>query len=218
MNSIRILLVDDHELVREGLRTVLAARTDWEICGEAVTGREAVQKARELRPNVAVMDFSLPELNGLDATRQIRRDVPETEVLILTMHSSERLAHEALLAGARGFILKSDAKRHLISAIEALAQHQPFLTPSVSGMVLDHYLNPNPSTGDTTDHVPALTPREREIVQLIAEGRTTKEVATTLGVSEKTIEAHRGNILRKLNLHSAVDLVRYAIRNNLIQP
>jgi DNA-binding NarL/FixJ family response regulator len=216
MKIIRILLVDDHELVREGLRTVLAARTDWEICGEAVNGREAVKKARELHPNVVVMDFSLPELNGLDATRQIRRDVPDIEVLILTMHSSERLAHQALVAGARGFILKSDAKRHLISAIEALALHQPFLTPSVSGMVLDRYLNPDAAAG--TDHVQALTLREREIVQLIAEGRTTKEVATTLGVSEKTIEAHRGNILRKLNLHSAVDLVRYAIRNNLVQP
>jgi DNA-binding NarL/FixJ family response regulator len=216
MKTIRLLLVDDHELVREGLRTVLAARTDWEICGEAVNGREAVRMARDLHPNVVVMDFSLPELNGLDATRQIRREVPDVEVLILTMHSSERLAHQALVAGARGFILKSDAKRHLIAAIEALAQHQPFLTPSVSGMVLDRYLNPKASAG--TEQVHALTPREREIVQLIAEGRTTKEVATRLGVSEKTIEAHRGNIMRKLNLQSAVDLVRYAIRNNLIQP
>ncbi len=218
MKKIRILLVDDHELVREGLRTVLAARADWEICGEAVTGRQAVQKARELQPDVAVMDFSLPELNGLDATRQIRREVPKAEILILTMHGSERLAHQALMAGARGFILKSDAKRHLISAIEALTQHQAFLTPSVSVMVLERYLHPEHASGAGTEHVQSLTPREREIVQLIAEGRTTKEVATTLGVSEKTVEAHRGNILRKLNLHSAVDLVRYAIRNHLIQP
>jgi DNA-binding NarL/FixJ family response regulator len=217
MKKIRILLVDDHELVREGLRTVLAARTDWEICGEAVTGREGVQKARDLHPDVAVVDFSLPELNGLDATRQIRRDVPETEVLILTMHSSERLAHQALMAGARGFMLKSDAKRLLISAIEALTQHQAFLTPSVSVMVLERYLNPDLSAGASTDQVQSLTPREREVVQLIAEGRTTKEVAAILGVSEKTIEAHRSNILRKLQLHSVADLVRYAIRNHLIQ-
>ena len=132
---------------------MLASRTDWEICGEATNGREAVQKARDLRPNVVVMDFSLPELNGLDATRQIRHDVPETEVLILTMHSSERLAHQALVAGARGFILKSDAKRHLVSAIEALAQHHAFLTPTVSGMVLGRYLNPNARAGSGTDHV-----------------------------------------------------------------
>jgi DNA-binding NarL/FixJ family response regulator len=217
MKKIRILLVDDHELVREGLRTVLAARTDWEICGEAVTGREGVQKARDLHPDVAVVDFSLPELNGLDVTRQIRRDVPETEVLILTMHSSERLAHQALVAGARGFMLKSDAKRLLISAIEALTQHQAFLTPSVSVMVLERYLNPDPSAAASTNHVQSLTPREREVVQLIAEGRTTKEVASILGVSEKTIEAHRSNILRKLQLHSVADLVRYAIRNHLIQ-
>jgi DNA-binding NarL/FixJ family response regulator len=164
-----------------------------------------------------VVDFSLPELNGLDATRQIRRDVPETEVLILTMHSSERLAHQALMAGARGFMLKSDAKRLLISAIEALTQHQAFLTPSVSVMVLERYLNPDPSAGASTDQVQSLTPREREVVQLIAEGRTTKEVAAILGVSEKTIEAHRSNILRKLQLHSVADLVRYAIRNHLIQ-
>ncbi len=212
MSRLRILLADDHEMVRKGLCATIQGHVGWEVCGEARTGREAVAKARELRPDVVVMDFAMPELNGMEATRQIRAAVPRTEILILSMHESEKLVREMLAAGARGYLLKTDAGEFLISALQALSEHKPYFTPKVSAMVLDGFLNPEAQEGTE------LTPREREIVQLIAEGKATKEIADTLGISVKTAETHRTNLMRKLDLHSTAEVVRYAIRNQMVQP
>ena len=212
MKSLRILLADDHELVRKGLRAVIEAQSGWQVCGEATTGREAVAKARELQPDIVVMDFTMPELNGMEATRQICAVLPRTQVLILTMHESEELVREVLAVGARGYVLKSDAGRALVDALKALAEQKPYFTSKISALVLKGYLNP------ITRENPALTPREREIVQLVAEGRSTKELADKLGISPKTAETHRTNIMRKLNLHSVSEVVRYAIRNKLVEP
>jgi DNA-binding NarL/FixJ family response regulator len=211
----RILLVDDHEIIRKGLRSVLETRKDWEIVGEADTGREAVKQVEKLRPDVVVMDISMPELNGLEAVRQIVKIAPRTEVLVLTMHESEDLVREVLEAGARGYLLKSDASRQLVSAIDALRVHKPFLTSKVNEVVLMGYLGGQPLKGETSGG--RLTPREREIVQLLAEGMTNKEVAATLNISVKTAETHRTNVMRKLDLHSVSELVRYAVRNHIIE-
>ena len=212
MKSLRILLADDHELVRQGLRTLIEHQSGWQVCGEATTGREAVTKAGELKPDIVVMDFTMPELNGMEATRQIRAALPRTQVLLLTMHESEELVRDVLAAGARGYVLKSDAGRALVDALTALAEQKPYFTSKISALVLEGYLNP------ITRENPALTPREREIVQLVAEGRSTKELADRLGISPKTAETHRTNIMRKLNLHSVSEVVRYAIRNKFVEP
>lgn len=211
---LRILLVDDHAVVRRGVRSLLESQEGWVVCGEATNGRDAVEQTRRLRPDVVVMDLSLPELNGLEATRQILKDAPDTEVLVLTMHHSEELARDVLQAGARGYVLKSDADENLITAVDSLRQHKPFLTSTVTEFVLGDYVRRG--EGAPNDFV--LTAREREIVQLVAEGRSSKEAAATLSISVKTIEAHRANIMRKLHLHSVSDLVRYAIRNKIVQP
>lgn len=212
MNPIRILIADDHDVVREGLKALLAARPGFEVCGEAATGREAVAQARALKPHVVVLDFSLPELNGVEATRQIRRARPDTEVLILTMYDSETLAREAWAAGAGGFLLKTRAKNDLLAAVETLARHQPFFTGSLAALARA----PAPTAGAA---VPAdrLTPREREIVQRIAEGRTSKDIARELRLSVKTVDTHRANVMRKLGLHAVSDLVRYAVRNRIAE-
>jgi len=212
---LRILVVDDHAVVRRGVRSLLESRDGWEVCGEAMTGRDAVEQSRRLRPDVVVMDLSLPELNGLDATRHILKDAPETEVLVLTMHQSEELARDVLQAGARGYVLKSDADENLIAAVESLRQHKPFLTPAVTEFVLDGYIRDG---ADQDASRRAVTAREREIIQLIAEGKSNKNAASALKISVKTIEAHRANIMRKLHLRSVSDLVRYAIRNKIVQP
>ena len=213
--SLRILVVDDHAVVRRGVRSLLESHDGWDVCGEATTGRDAVEQSRRLRPDVVVMDLSLPELNGLDATRQILKDAPETEVLVLTMHQSEELARGVLQAGARGYVLKSDADENLIAAVENLRQHKPFLTTTVTEFVLDGYIRDG-ADQDAARH--AVTAREREVIQLIAEGKSNKKAASTLKISVKTIEAHRANIMRKLHLRSVSDLVRYAIRNKIVQP
>jgi len=214
MKTVRILVADDHEVVRQGLRRLLEGRPGWEICGEAGTGREAVEKAKELKPDVVVLDYSMPGLNGSEATRQIIQRVPRTEVLILTMHGSEELIRGALEAGARGYVLKSDASRDLISAVNALVEHKAFLSSGACGPVLDRYLR-SPQTPNSQQ---VLTPREREIVQLVAEGRSNKEIATALKISTKTVEAHRANMMHKLGLTSVGELVRFAIRNQIIEP
>lgn len=217
MNGVKILVADDHEVVRRGVRTVLEAHPGWKVVGEAATGREAVERAREMEPDVVVLDLSMPELNGLEATRQILKAVPKAQVLILTMHESVQVMREVLQAGARGYVLKSDAGRHLVGAVEALNQHKTFFTSKVSQLVLDGFLQ-NADSGDDFPARGRLTPREREIVQLLAEGKSNKEVGTSLGISTKTAETHRTNIMRKLDLHSISDLVRYAIRNKIVEP
>ena len=216
--SVRILIADDHDVVREGLKPLLGARADFQVCGEAATGREAVAQARELKPHVVVLDFSMPELNGLEATRQIRNALPDTEVLILTMHDSETLAREVLAAGARGFLLKTSAKGQLAAAVDALAQHQPFFAGAVPAHVLDAFLHRGQHPAQTDVPADRLTPREHEIVQLIAEGWTSKDIALELSLSVKTVDAHRANVMRKLDLHSVSELVLYAVRNKIVQP
>lgn len=215
MTTLRILIADDHEMVRQGLRRVIEEQKGWMICGEAATGREAVEQAKQLRPNVVVMDFSMPDMNGLEATRQIRAALPRTEILILTMHDSEQLVREVLAAGARGYILKSDAGLALVAALKSLAQHKPYFTSKVSELVLEGFLNPQQPL--VQEGAKRLTPREREIVQLLAEGKSNKEVASVLGISVKTAETHRTNIMRKLDLRSMSELVRYAIREKIVE-
>jgi DNA-binding NarL/FixJ family response regulator len=217
MKTVSILIADDHDIVREGLKTLLAARPEFHVCGEAATGREAVAQALKLKPQVVVLDFSMPELNGLDATRQIRKARPETEVLMLTMHESETLAAEVLQAGVRGFLVKTHTKSQLIPAVLALAQHQPFFHGPISARVLEGFLNPTQHAAKSDPLADRLSPREREVVQLIAEGRTNKDIARELGLSVKTADAHRTNVMRKLDLHSVSELVRYAVRNRIVQ-
>ena len=215
MTTLRILIADDHEMVRQGLRRVIEEQKGWSICAECKTGREAVASAKKLHPEIVVTDFSMPDLNGLEATRQIRAALPRTEVLVLTMHDSEQLIREVLAAGARGYILKTDAGHSLVAAITALAQHKPFFTSKVSDLVLEGFLNPqNPLVEEGAKR---LTPREREIVQLLAEGKANKEVASVLGISVKTAETHRTNIMRKLEVRSMSELVRYAIREKIVE-
>ena len=216
--TVRILIADDHELIRKGLRTVLQSHPGWVVCGEAATGREAVERARELRPTIVIMDLTMPELNGLEATRQIRHSLPDTQVLILTVHHSEQLVHEVLGAGARGYLLKSDAGDAVSDAVDALSRGKPYFTPNVSDVLLASYLNPDRAGGGRAAATQALTPREHEIVHLIAEGKSSKEVAAVLGISEATAETHRANLMRKLDVHSVSEIVRYAIRNRLIEP
>jgi DNA-binding NarL/FixJ family response regulator len=211
---LRILVADDHHVVRTGLRTLLETKTGWQVCAEAANGREAVEKAGELKPDVAVLDIGMPLLNGVEATRQIRKLSPKTEVLILTMHDSEMLIQEVLEAGARGYILKDDADRNLIAAVSALSRHKPYLSSRVSGVFSKSMQSLGDNSGSDRRR---LTPREREIVQLLAEGKSNKEIAGLLSISVKTAETHRANIMLKLNMHSITELVRYAVRNRIIQ-
>jgi len=213
----RILVADDHPIVRAGLRTLLESRPGWQVCAEAANGREAVEKAGKLKPDVAVLDISMPVLNGVEATRQLRKLSPETEVLILTMHDSDQMVQQVVEAGGHGYILKDDADRTLLAAVDALRRHKPFFSSRVAGSLAVSRLRP------ADPHAPAwrargrLTQREREIVQLLAEGRSNKEVAGVLGISVRTAETHRANIMLKLDLHSIVDLVHYAVRNRIIE-
>ncbi len=216
MKALRILIADDHEVVRRGTRVLLESQPDWEVVAEAVSGRDAVAKAENLKPDIAILDVGMPELNGLEAARQIRNAVPECEVLVLSMHDSEEIVREVLKAGAHGYVLKSDAGQDLVAAIRSLRVHKPFFTSTVARMVLEGYVGNVTEQG--TEARALLTPREREIVQLLAEGKGNKEIASALGVSVRTAETHRANIMHKLDLHSMADLVRFAIRNNIIVP
>ena len=214
---LRLVVVDDHGVVRRGVRALLESHPGWQVVAEGANGRDAVELVQRLRPDVIILDLSMPDMNGLEATRRIVEQAPQTEVLVLTMHHSEQLAREVLQAGARGYLLKSDADQNLIAAVDSLSQHKPFLTSTVTEFVLDGYMQLTDRCDD--DGGAALvTPREREIIQLIAEGNSSKQTATVLGVSVKTIDAHRANIMRKLRLRSVSDLVRYAIRNKIVQP
>ncbi len=217
MSVTRILVADDHEVVRRGLRTLLESQPDFQVCCEASNGREAVQKAKEYKPHLVVMDIAMPDLNGLEATREIVRALPQTEVLILTMHESEQVVREVLEAGARGYVLKSDGGGDLIRAVKTLREHKPMFTSRVEELLLRGYLD-GAQAANAEPSLPSLTPRERQIVQLLAEGKSNKEVAVALDISLKTVEAHRANIMHKLNLHSITELVHYAMRNNIVQP
>jgi DNA-binding NarL/FixJ family response regulator len=214
MGMLRILIADDHEVARRGIRALLESHPGWEVCGEVADGREAVACAGRLKPDLVLLDIGMPSLNGLDATRQIRAAAPETRVLILTMHDAEQVVREVLAAGALGFLLKSDAGRDLVAAVEALQHRRTFFTTKVAHLVLEEYLHPG-LEGDQPGRG-VLTPREREVIQLLAEGKTSKEVATTLNLSVKTAETHRTNLMRKLDLHSVVDLTLYAVRNGIV--
>ncbi len=214
MGKTRILIADDHEIVRQGLRGILIAE-GWEVCGEYSGGREAVEGAKQHRPDIAILDISMPDLNGVEATQQIAKQVPDTSVIVMTMHDSEELARRVLEAGARGYVLKSDAARDLALAVKSVLKGEPFFSGKISEMLLRGYLSrPNQSP---TEALPGLTPREREVVQLLAEGKSSKEVASVLGTSPATVETQRAKIMQKLNLHSVTDLVRYAIRNHIIE-
>jgi len=222
---LRILIADDHELARRGIRAVLESHAGWEVCGEAKDGRETVELAVSLKPDVILLDIGMPNLNGLEAARQILAASPNVAILILTMHDSDTMVRDVLRAGARGFLLKSDAGRDLVSAVEALQLQRTFFTPRVSQMVLSGFLDRDKqdgaeirkieSRGDAVGDV--LTSREREVIQLLAEGKTSKEVAVALNLSVKTAETHRTNLMRKLGLHSVADLTRYAVRNGIVQ-
>src|ERR1700678_3682174 len=216
--KLRILLADDHEIVRRGLCALLQKHEGWEICGEASDGREAVEMAKRLKPDVVIVDIGMPSLNGLDATRQLMQHDSHFKVIVLTITDSDQVIREALDAGARGFVLKSDAARDLVSAVEALQRNRMFFTPRVNDMVLAGFLDKGykPSNGEAP-RLPTLTAREREVIQLLAEGKSSKEVASLLNLSTKTAETHRSNIMRKLDIHSIRDLVVYAVKNDIIQ-
>lgn len=214
--TVRILVADDHGIVREGLRSLLERSRGWQVCAEASNGREAVEQARLHRPDIAILDVTMPILNGVEATRQIRQISPNTEVLILSMHESDVLLRESVEAGAKGYLLKEDADSDLLAAVEALCRHSRYYSPKISDSL------PAPGLagrryGRSVAPRGRLTPRERQIVQLLAEGKSNKEVAALLAISAKTVETHRANVMLKLNLHSITELVRYAIRNVLIQ-
>lgn len=213
---IRILIADDHEVVRKGLIAVLSQRSDWEVCGEASDGREAVRLATNFQPQVAILDLSMPGLNGLEATRQIRHDAPQTEILVFSMYEDEQFVHDVLAAGARGYLLKSDVATQLITAVETVARHKPYFTSDIAEKVLAGFLKLN--TGGESAERGILTAREREIVQLLAESKSNKEVADVLNISVKTVQTHRATIMRKLGIGTIVDLVHYAIRNKLVAP
>jgi DNA-binding NarL/FixJ family response regulator len=214
LQTLRILIADDHEVVRHGVRALIEKEAGWEICGEAVDGRKAVALAEKLVPDVVVVDIGMPELNGLDAARQIKRALPRTEVLIFTGEENEQMIHAVFAAGARSYILKSDLGQHLVAAIRALGEHRHYFTSRISEVVFARYLDG--ASGAGNDKTEGLTPREREIVQLLGEGKSNKEVGSALGISIKTVESHRAATMRKLRLDSFADLVRYAIRNKII--
>ena len=217
MKPTRVLLADDHTLIRAGLRLVVEQQSEFTVVGEAADGRQAVALAQQLKPDIVVMDISMPDMNGLEATREILKDNPGVEVMILSMHESEQMVHDVLGAGARGYILKQDAGAELINALEAVRQHKPFFTHTVSQMVLSGYLSR--AAGSVLGDAPCgrLSPRERQIVKLVAESKSNKEVANTLLISVKTVESHRAHIMEKLSAHSVADLVRYAVRNNIVE-
>ncbi len=216
--SVRILLADDHEVVRKGLRALLPTESsEWKICGEAINGEDAVKKAKRLKPDLIIMDITMPTMDGLEATREILKELPETEVIILTVHDSQQMLSRVLASGARGCVLKSDVARDLVNAIKTVSQHKPFLSSGVSEVVLkDYHLRGNSQTTEEVRQRYRLTPREQELLGAITHGKSTKEAAAALGISTKTAETHRINLMRKLDVHSTGELVSYAFRNKLV--
>jgi DNA-binding NarL/FixJ family response regulator len=218
VNSLRILIADDHDLMRRGLKSLLESHPGWTICAEAQTGREAVEKAKQLRPEIAVLDITMPELNGIEAARKIQKASPITEILILSVHYSDQLVRDVVGAGVRGYIVKSDSDRDLVAAVEALAKHRPFFTPLATEAMLTGLNSASSGLEKPEPTEDRLTSREREILQLLSEGKSSKEVASVLDLSVKTAETHRSNIMRKLKIHNVTELVRYAVRNRIIEP
>jgi DNA-binding NarL/FixJ family response regulator len=214
---IRILLADDHALMRRGIRDLLMAEPEIEIVGEAGDGREAVRLAEKFRPDVMIMDLAMPELNGLDAIRQIRKEAPEIELLVFSMHDSEELIREVFAAGARGYVLKSDVALYLVEAVKSLARHKPFFTPRISEAILNSLVSTSAPGQVETSKPGPLSAREREILQLLAENKSNKDIAKALGISVRTVETHRRSVMQKLDATSIVELVHYAIRNGIVQ-
>jgi DNA-binding NarL/FixJ family response regulator len=212
MKPLSILVADDHEVVRRGVRAILGSRPDWKICGEAVTGREAAEKVRKLRPDLVLLDLTMPEIDGLEAIQQILTVRPSTKILVLTMNDSGEMASRVLAAGASGLVLKSDAARELVRAVKSVERDQPFLSPAVTKIIIGHLAKTNGLQPAPVD----LTPREFEVLKLLAVGRSNKEVAVALDISVKTVDAHRANIMRKLELRSYSDLIQFAIRHHIV--
>jgi DNA-binding NarL/FixJ family response regulator len=208
----RILIADDHDIIRRGLRMLLESRPNLQFVGEATTGREALTLARETRPDIAILDYALPELNGRDLTLELKKEFPRIEILIYTMHDREDLIAEVLQAGARGFVLKSETEKHLLAAVDALSINRPYFSGTVSETLLQQFLQAKP-----TSDISTLSHREREVVQLIAEGRINKQVAELLNISVKTVETHRATAMHKLKLRTTAELVRYAVRNHIVE-
>jgi two-component system response regulator NreC len=216
MGSLRILIADDHEVVRDGMRALIEHEPGWEVCGMATNGQEAVDSAKKLKPEIVVLDMTMPELDGLTALRQIKQALPNTEVVIFSAHHSEDVIEQLFDAGAKSYIQKSDAGRHLVTAIKSLAEHKPFFTPEISEILFAKFLSTGSGKKQSgLDH--GVTAREREIVRLLAEGKSNKEIASSLGISIRTAETHRATLMRKLGVDSVSALVRYAIRNNIIE-
>jgi DNA-binding NarL/FixJ family response regulator len=216
--AVRILIADDHDVVRKGLRTVLSSHTGWEVCAEAANGRDAVKSALAKKPDVVVMDINMPGMSGLEATREILNQLPLTQILILSAYESENLVRQMLTSGARGYVLKSDVSDDLLRAVAALCEGRLYFTSSVSGYVLNESRR-GAALGETgAPERPTLTSRERQVLQLLAEGKGNKEIATVLEISVRTVETHRGNLMGKLNAHSLSDLVRYAVQNEIVRP
>jgi DNA-binding NarL/FixJ family response regulator len=215
MTTIKVLIADDHDLMRRGIKAIIETKKGWEVCGEVRTGAQAVAKAKELKPDIAILDITMPELNGLEAAKRIQKVSEKTEILMLSVHYSDQLIREVIEAGIRGYIVKSDSDRDLSIALDNLANHKPFFAPRVTEVIL------NSSSGGISPRAEGprsrVTSREREIIQLLSEGKSSKEVAVLLNISVKTAETHRANIMRKLQIHSVSDLVRYAVRNQIIE-
>jgi|HubBroStandDraft_1064217.scaffolds.fasta_scaffold11006_2 DNA-binding NarL/FixJ family response regulator len=213
MNSLRVLIADDHEVVRRGIRALLEANPKWEVCGEAATGREAIENARKLCPDLVLLDINMPDMDGLETIPRILEVCSDARILVLTMHDSAEIATNALAAGASGLVLKSDAAHDLVMAVQVLAEGKPFLSPAVTKTIMEQLVKvgkPGPSPSD-------LTPRELEILKLLAHGRSHKEIAYALDISVKTVDAHCTNIMRKLNLHALSDLIHFAIRHKIVE-
>ena len=208
----RIIIVDDHDAIRRGVRQLLETKPYYQVVGEAEDGRTGLELARETRPDIAILDYSIPELNGLDLSHALKREFPRIEILIYTMHDREEIVMDVLRAGVRGFVLKSDTEKHLIAALDALSIHRSYFSGAISDTLLDQFLESKPHAGASS-----LTHREREVVQHVAEGRINKEIAQRLSISVKTVETHRASAMRKLKLRTTADLVRYAVRNQLVQ-
>jgi DNA-binding NarL/FixJ family response regulator len=215
---LRILVADDHELVRHGIRGLLRPRRGWTVVGEAVNGREAAEKAGKLKPDVAIVDIGMPDIDGLQATRQIREATPNTQVVVLTMHESDQMVRRVLEAGALGYVLKSDLATHLVKAVKDVSAGKLFLTPKVSDIVLKGFLKTRNHPDPSEDSQAQPTAREVEIIRLLAEGKANKEIAAKLGITIRTVETHRAKIMLKLGLHSLAELIHYAIRHEIFSP